>query len=126
VLISTWPGSVPSVLTLPGSTITNAAAPGLGNNGEYYYGDNFLFQETQTKLTGGHAFRFGVEFFRQNITQAPAAATLGKIAFVPSVGYSAFANFLDDFSGPSATTKPGFRRDAVPSGRTPPELFFPG
>jgi hypothetical protein len=101
-LVSVWPGSVPLARTLPGITITNVAAPGLGNTGQYYYGDNFLFQETQTKLMGGHGFRFGVEFFRQNITQAPPAATLGKIAFMPSVGYSAFANFLDDFSGPSA------------------------
>jgi hypothetical protein len=90
--------------TLPGITITNAAAPGLGNHSEYYYGSNFLLQETQTKLTGRHAFRYGVEFFRQNITEVASAATLGKVAFVPSAGYSAFANFLDDFSGPSAST----------------------
>ncbi|HYM11770.1 MAG TPA: hypothetical protein VEU62_13630 [Bryobacterales bacterium] len=102
-LILTWPGSVPSAFTLPGITITNAAAPGLVNHSEFYYGNNFLFQETQTKLTGGHAFRYGVEFFRQNITEAASAATLGRVGFVPSVGYSAFANFLDDFSGPSAS-----------------------
>jgi hypothetical protein len=102
-LISVWPGSVPSAATLPGITIANAAAPGLNNRREYYYGNNFLFQETQTKLTGGHAFRYGVEFFRQNITEAASAATLGRVAFMPSSGYSAFANFLDDFSGSSAS-----------------------
>jgi hypothetical protein len=102
-LILTWPGSVPLAQTLPGITIANAAAPGLINHSEYYYGNNFLFQETQTKLTGGHAFRYGVEFFRQNITEAASAATLGRVTFVPSAGYSAFANFLDDFSGPSAS-----------------------
>src|SRR5215469_7203249 len=99
---TTWSGSAPLALTLPAITITNAAAPGLNNSGQFYYGNNFLFQETQTKLTGGHALRYGVEFVRQNITEAPAAATEGKIAFMPSTGYSAFANFLDDFSGPSA------------------------
>jgi hypothetical protein len=92
-----------SALTLPGITITNAAAPGLNNQGQFYYGNNFLFQETQTKLKGGHAFRYGVEFLRQNFTEAPAAATLGQVAFLPSEGYSAFANFLDDFSGRSAS-----------------------
>jgi hypothetical protein len=103
-LALTWPGSVPSALTLPAITITNAAAPGLRQNDQFYYGNDFLFQETQTKLTGGHAFRYGAEFFRQSVTQEPTASTVGNVAFRPSVGYSAFANFLDDFSGPSATT----------------------
>jgi outer membrane receptor protein involved in Fe transport len=102
----TWPGSVPLALTLPAITITsgstNVAAPGLGSNGQFHHGDNLLFQETQTKLAGGHAFRYGVEFLRQTVTQALAASTLGNIAFVQGGGYSAFANFLDDFSGPSA------------------------
>src|SRR5215472_7851955 len=104
-LLLTWPGSVPSALTLPRITITNAAAPGLGQPDQFYYGNNFLFQETQTKLTGGHTFRYGAEFLRRNFTEAPQAATLGSVAFLPSTspGYSAFANFLDDFSGPSAS-----------------------
>lgn len=102
LLGTTWPGSVPSAQTLPGITITSVAAPGLNNLGQFYYGNNFLFQETQTKLTGGHALRYGVEFVRQNVSESPAAATVGKVTFQPSAGYSAFANFLDDFSGPSA------------------------
>jgi hypothetical protein len=103
-----WPGSVPLALTLPAITITNAAAPGLKNSGQFYYGNNFLFQETQTKLMGGHAFRYGVELARQTFTEAPAAVTLGKVAFLQSLGYSAFANFLDDFSGRSATSSKVF------------------
>jgi hypothetical protein len=75
----------------------------LGNNGQIYHGNKFLFQETQTKLAGGHAFRYGVELLRQNFTQTAQAATLGSVAFLPSPGYSAFANFLDDFSGLSAS-----------------------
>ena len=113
-----WPGSVPAAQTLPGITITGVAAPGLNNLGQSYYGNNFLFQETQTKLTGGHAFRYGVELIRQNIIETPAAATAGHIAFVPTANgsYSAFANFLDDFSGPSAVNTRVF-------GATP---FHPG
>src|SRR6266849_398096 len=72
----TWPGSVPLALTLPAIAITSVAAPGLGSNGQFHYGNNFLFQETQTKLTGGHALRYGVEVLRQTVTQALAAATL--------------------------------------------------
>jgi outer membrane receptor protein involved in Fe transport len=44
-----------------------------------------------------------VEFLRQMITQQRGANDLGSISYTNAVGYSAFANFLDDFSGPSAT-----------------------
>ena len=98
----TWPGSNPLALTLPAISISQVAAPGLGSNGQFHNGNNFLLQETQTKLTGGHAFRYGVEFLRESVTQAFAGATLGTISFMPSSGYSAFANFLDDYSGASA------------------------
>jgi hypothetical protein len=121
---TTWPGSVPAAQTLPGITIAGVAAPGLNNSGQYYYGNNFLFQETQTKLTGGHAFRFGVEFLRQNLTELPAAATVGKVAFLPSTGYTAFANFLDDFSGPSAMNARVFGAAAFHPGQLRQSYFF--
>ena len=105
---TTWPGSVPLALTLPsisiGSGSSSVSAPGLGSDGQFYYGNNLLFQETQTKLRGSHALRYGLELLRENITEAPLAATLGNVAFTQSGDYSAFANFLDDFSGPSAST----------------------
>src|SRR5215831_332813 len=109
----TWPGSVPLAFTLPNITINNVStnnpnnisAPGVNtSNAQFHYGDNFLIQETQTKLRGRHAFRYGVEFLRQLITQQRGANDLGTISFTNAVGYSAFANFMDDFSGPSATT----------------------
>ena len=100
----TWPESVPGALTLPAITISNVSAPGLASqNAQFHYADNFLFQETQTKLTGGHALRYGVEFLRQLVTQQRGANDLGSISYTDSVGYSAFANYLDDFSGPSAS-----------------------
>src|SRR4029450_7966952 len=106
-------GSVPLDFTLPIITINNVAtnnpnnisAPGVGSaNAQSHSGPNFLFQETQTKRSGRPALRYGVEFLRQRITQQRAANDLGSISFNNSVGYSAFANFLDDFSGPSAMT----------------------
>jgi outer membrane receptor protein involved in Fe transport len=77
-------------------------------NSQFHYGDNFLFQETQTKLSGRHAFRYGVEFLRQLVTQQRGANDLGGISFTNAVGYSAFANFLDDYSGPSAMVNRAF------------------
>src|SRR5262249_40145329 len=58
-----------------------------------------LFQETQTKLWGRHTFRYGSELLRQLATQQPSSYTQGEINFGNSPGYSAFANYLDDFSG---------------------------
>lgn len=101
-LSTTWPGSVPQANTLPQISIANVSAPGVAStNGQFHYGNNFLFQETQTKLTGRHAFRYGIEFLEQKVTQQRGANDLGSISFTNSPGYSAFANFLDDFSGPS-------------------------
>ena len=110
---ATWPGSSPLALTLPSIAINNVStnnpnnisAPGVASgNAQLHYGDNFLFQETQTKLSGRHAFRYGLEVLRQQVTQQRGASDLGSISFNNAVGYSAFANFLDDYSGPSAMT----------------------
>jgi hypothetical protein len=99
----TWPGSSPLALTLPNIQIANVSAPGLvSQNTQFHYGHNFLFQETQTKLSGRHAFRYGVEFLRQLVTEQRGANDVGSISFTNAGGYSAFANFLDDYSGPSA------------------------
>jgi outer membrane receptor protein involved in Fe transport len=102
----TWPGSIPLARTLPRINFPNPfSSPGLvSSNNQFHYGNNFLFQETQTKLSGRHAFRYGVEFLRQVITQQRGANDLGMISYTDAVGYSALANFLDDFSGPSGIT----------------------
>ena len=88
--------------------------------------NNLLFQETQTKLSGRHTFRYGVEFLRQLATQRPAARSLGELHYTNAPGYSAFANFLDDFSGPSGPRAERLWRDSFPSRSVPPDLLFPG
>ena len=107
------------------SPFANVSAPGLASrNAQFHYGNNFLFQETQTKLSGRHAFRYGVEFLRQTITQARGANDLGSISFTNAVGYSAFANFLDDFSGPSATTNRVFGAPVLHPNQFRQSYFF--
>jgi hypothetical protein len=105
-----WPGSVPLALTLPKINFPSAiTSPGLASqNTQFLYGNNLIFQETQTKLSGRHAFRYGLEFLRQSTTEARGANDLGTISFTNAVGYSAFVNFLDDYSGPSASIKRSF------------------
>jgi outer membrane receptor protein involved in Fe transport len=94
--------AVPLARTLPQITITNIAAPGISSNAlEGRQANNVLFQETQTKLSGRHIFRYGAELLRQFATQLSNANSQGLIAYGTSPGYSALANFLDDFSGQS-------------------------
>jgi hypothetical protein len=123
----TWPGSVPQALTLPAITITNISAPGVASqNTQFYSANEFLFQETQTKLTGRHAFRYGVEFLRQQITQARGANDLGSISFTnaTAAGYSAFANFLDDFSGPAGNASRTFGAPVLNPNQLHQSYFF--
>jgi hypothetical protein len=94
------PGAVPLAGTLPRITITNIATPGIPSNAlEFRHANNLLFQETQTKLSGRHIFRYGAELLRQLATQQPYEYSQGEIGYNNSPGYSALANFLDDFSG---------------------------
>jgi hypothetical protein len=121
----TAPESVPQAQTLPQIIITNVSAPGLMSaNTQFHYGNNFLFQETQTKLTGRHALRYGVEFLQQTVTQARGVNDLGTINFTNSVGYSAFANYLDDFSGPSAASTSAFGAPVLHPNQFRQSYFF--
>src|SRR5437016_7015196 len=51
------------------------------------------------KLSGRHTFGYGADLMRQLATQQPYAYSQGEITYNNSAGYSALANFLDDFSG---------------------------
>ena len=93
--------SVPLARTLPRIFMPNVDSPGVDSSLQFHDANNFLLQETQTKLVGRHTFRYGAELLRQLATQRPNAYPLGEIDYRNSPGYSALANFLDDFSGSS-------------------------
>ena len=95
------PQSDPLAHTLPRIIIQNISSPGVPSSLQFRHANNLLFQETQTKLTGRHTLRYGVELLRQLATQRPNSYPIGEIMFQGGAGYSAFANFLDDFSGQS-------------------------
>jgi hypothetical protein len=96
------PQSVALARTLPRIVIQNVAAPGLDSSlFQFRHANNLLFQETQTKLAGRHTFRYGAELLRLIANQMPSTYLTGEIGYNGSPGYSAFANFLDDFSGQS-------------------------
>jgi carboxypeptidase family protein len=93
--------SVPLTQTLPRIAIQSISSPGVPSGLQFHDANNLLFQETQTKLAGQHTFRYGAELLRQLATQRPLSYPLGEIDYNNSPGYSALANFLDDFSGSS-------------------------
>jgi Carboxypeptidase regulatory-like domain len=107
------PESVPAASTLPriniaGSTIN---APGVESDRlRSRKVKNLLFQETLTTLRGRHALRYGLEFLGQLAIETPTARLLGMLNYVdaPEAGYSGFANYLDDFSGPGASAQKDF------------------
>jgi len=101
------PDSVPDAMTRPRFEIAARAisSPGIsGTTLQFRKVSNFLFQDTMTSLRGRHTLRYGVEFLRQLATQTPVRRFNGTIAYSDALGagYSAFANFLDDFSGVGA------------------------
>jgi hypothetical protein len=105
------PQSIPEAQTQPRIDIASISSPGLTSHSlQFRHVDNFLFQEKQTKLSGRHTFSYGVEFLRQLATQRPSAYYLGQLNYIntPGLGYSAFANFLDDFSGGNSLARKDF------------------
>jgi carboxypeptidase family protein len=106
------PQSVPQARTLPHIIIGQPPqidAPGIAwNLLQFRLASNLLFQETQTKLSGRHTFRYGGELLRQLATQLPDSFSGGEFRYTDAAGYSAFANYLDDFSGPSGRLRRDF------------------
>jgi len=102
--------SIPAARSLPGISFgTSLNAPGItGQLLQFRRVNNLLFQETQTKLSGRHTFRYGLEFLRQLAVQLPGSRYQGSLSYTNAPGYSAFANFLDDFSGPSGQARRDF------------------
>src|SRR5262245_16632464 len=104
------------------TTIPNIAAPGIATNiPQFRFANNWLLQETQSKIVGHHTFRYGAEFLWQLAKQRPPFNERGSFTYTNSVNvclnppacnitsdYSGFANFLDDFSGPSGSTNRNF------------------
>jgi hypothetical protein len=106
------PRADPLAKALPAVILQNSpiAAPGIGGGlPQFQFASNWLLQETQSKLVGRHIFRYGLEFFWQSAKQLGAGfAGRGQVTYTASPGYSVFANFLDDYSGPSGNIRRNF------------------
>ncbi|MGH9751168.1 MAG: TonB-dependent receptor domain-containing protein, partial [Blastocatellia bacterium] len=61
--------------------------------------NNYTIQDTITILRGNHTFRTGVDLLRQISTQAAPFNPRGSLTYAVSPGFTAFANFVDNFGG---------------------------
>lgn len=75
---------------------------------QFRIANNYLYQETMSKVIGTHTFRFGGEFLHQVARQRPPFVERGAFAFATGGGYTAFANFVDNFSGFRGTANINF------------------
>lgn len=63
--------------------------------------NNYILQDTITKVRGNHSFRTGFEYVRQIATDLAPYNVRGSITYAASSAptYTAFANFVDNFGG---------------------------
>ncbi len=90
--------------TLPRITVTNIT--GLGATATFPQGrtaNNYVVQDTVTYVRGNHTFRGGVDFLRQISTQAAPFNERGSATFLAGGGFTALANFVDNFGGSGGT-----------------------
>jgi outer membrane receptor protein involved in Fe transport len=70
--------------------------------------ENFLVQDTMSKVWNEHTFRFGFEILRQTARQRPPFNERGSFGFATGGGFTGFANFIDNFSGANGTANINF------------------
>jgi hypothetical protein len=92
--------SVEEAFTLPKVNIQGVSGFGIETNiPQFRIANNYLIQETMSKVYNTHTFRFGGEYLRQIAQQRPPFVDRGVFNFVGSGGFSGFANYIDNFSG---------------------------
>ncbi len=96
--------------TLPAISISGLSQIGINTNiPQFRKAKNFLVQDTMTKVMGEHTFRFGAEFLKQTAQQRPPFNERGSFGFTnQAAGFTALANFIDNFSGPTGTANINF------------------
>lgn len=95
--------------TLPNIAVSGISAVGIQTNiPQFRIANNYLIQETMSKVVNVHTFRFGGEYLRQIAQQRPPFNERGSFAFLAGGGFSALANFVDNFSGASGTAARNF------------------
>ncbi|MBX5477856.1 MAG: TonB-dependent receptor [Pyrinomonas methylaliphatogenes] len=103
------PSDPPLAFTLQRIAISEVSGIGINTNiPQFRRANNYLVQDTMTKVFGAHTFRFGVELLWQRARQRPPFNERGSFTFNPGGGYTGLANFIDNFSGSSGNANINF------------------
>lgn len=103
------PKSVPEATTLPKVNIQGITGFGIETNiPQFRIANNYLVQETMSKVYKSHTFRFGGEYLRQIAQQRPPFVERGSFGFLGTGGFTGFANYIDNFSGFRANANKNF------------------
>ena len=103
-------GTNPLAQTLPAFRITNlnnASGNAIGvatNLPQGRIANNYVVQDTMTYISGDHTLRFGVDFLRQISRPSAPFNSRGLLDYRAGGGFTAFANFVDDFGGSGPAT----------------------
>lgn len=101
--------SVEEAFSQPRIDIQGITAFGVATNiPQFRIANNYLVQDTMSKVMGTHTFRVGGEYLRQVARQRPPFVERGVFNFLGTGGFTGFANFVDNFSGFRATATKNF------------------
>jgi outer membrane receptor protein involved in Fe transport len=87
-------------LTLPRFDITTLSQWGIATNlPQGRVANNYVLQDTLTHVHGNHTLRFGLDLLKQRSRQFAPIVERGLLTYRSSTGFTALANYIDDFAG---------------------------
>ena len=99
----------PLAQTLPNYSIAGVSGFGIATNlPQGRIANNYTLQDTVTYIRGNHSIRAGLDLLDQRSRQFAPITQRGSVSYVAGGGYSAFANFIDDFGGAGGTARRDF------------------
>jgi len=70
--------------------------------------NNYTLQDTVTWVRGSHSIRAGFDLLKQRSRQFAPITQRGSLSYLAGGGYSAFANYVDDFGGAGGVARRDF------------------
>jgi hypothetical protein len=111
-------------ITIAGVSNVSGAAYNIGiqtNLPQGRIANNYVIQDTVTKIHGNHTFRAGLDLLQQRSRQFAPINERGLTVYSAGGGFTGLANFVDDFGGSGPSTGSANRDFGSP--RYYPELF---
>jgi hypothetical protein len=116
-----------NVAAASGPTTSIAGIQGWGASQSVPQGrfhDTYQVQDTVSWTTGKHFFKIGVDFADIRVRDAIPYNFHGSISYAPGGGYQALGNYLDDYSGGTASVSQTFGSPIVHASLPSQNYFF--